>query len=258
MDCPDSGHEEAVRIPSSVADTDVLAPDDAVAFRLHVDRNSMPCAVAPLWKMVGCPDDDDLQLQFGDYVGQLRYKSPQGHGFFDCPDIRSKYGHDPTLTPQKLEECGLQVGDLVAFTMHVDAATGLPLVQAPCWRCCSPAWGAEAAREAGFGRSRGDGSSACSPAAQAAAVVKEEEEVREGPPRHRAASPVPGPRQLRRPLTPEPVRPKREQELPRQRPVPTCNPALRGILAVKRETGGAGPAPTTPPLPPPVPAASAI
>lgn len=141
VDCPDAGHDPTIEVDSSAVDPRDLAPDDAVAFRMCRDGNGMLRARAPLWRLVGWPEDLEL-LQFGEYFGQIRKLSPGGHGFVDCPEIKELHGHDAAVPADQMRDFDLVVDDLIAFTVQVDPGLGIPWVAAPCWRCCSTA-GAE-------------------------------------------------------------------------------------------------------------------
>jgi len=142
VDCPDSGCKADVQVRKSVADPGELSVDDAVAFKLCTDRSGVPYASPPLWRLVGWPQDIEL-LQFGEYFGQIRYINPGGHGFLDSPDIKALHGHEAAIKAESLKEFGIEVGDVIAFTVQVDPDLGIPWVTAPCWRCCSSAWAAQ-------------------------------------------------------------------------------------------------------------------
>lgn len=250
LECPDSGLSEDVRVDRSVAEPRDLAVGDAVAFKLRVSDSGRPEACAPLWKMVGFPSEEDEELEFGEHVGQLRYVSPDGHGFIECPAIQESFGREAMLEAGGMQDCGLKVGDVITFTAQTDES-GTPWVKVPTWKCCSSAWAAGF----GFGKDRA---------------------ARRGPDARAASFPSPPPAPASRPAAarapappPPPAAPARSAQLragatPALRPVaapvtvparvPARQPVPARTVPARAAEGAVGARPPSatkaPPLPP--------
>lgn len=134
--CPDSGYDSGVYAHFSVAAGVVVG--DTVAFQIHVNAKGQPAASAPTWKMVG-KSFGGKPVTLGEQVGQITRMVSDGSVFLDCPALAQQYGTEVYCHSSVVEQCGLQVGETIAFTVHVNKR-GQPQVSAPCWKCISPHW----------------------------------------------------------------------------------------------------------------------
>jgi len=132
--CPDSGFECDVYVHCSVVDPQLLVVDEVLAFRICVSAQGLPQAAAPIWKLRGWSGIDSPA--WGQYVGHVSELQAHGSAYVDCPEAVTAYGLPPLIHEGVMTACGLKVGDMIAFNVHVDAS-GRPQVPAPCWKCCA-------------------------------------------------------------------------------------------------------------------------
>eukprot|EP00441_Pelagodinium_beii_P031600 CAMPEP_0197640966 /NCGR_PEP_ID=MMETSP1338-20131121/15073_1 /TAXON_ID=43686 ORGANISM="Pelagodinium beii, Strain RCC1491" /NCGR_SAMPLE_ID=MMETSP1338 /ASSEMBLY_ACC=CAM_ASM_000754 /LENGTH=567 /DNA_ID=CAMNT_0043213861 /DNA_START=103 /DNA_END=1806 /DNA_ORIENTATION=+ len=132
---PGAGEQHEVWVHNSIAQVFELSIDDLVAFRVHINKQGQPQASAPIWKMVGIIKERE-HISFGEYIGQISRVLPNGLAFIDCADVKFAHGGDAAVHAAIMQECGLSVGDVVAFNLHVSDA-GKIWMSAPCWKCCS-------------------------------------------------------------------------------------------------------------------------
>jgi len=132
--CPGSGFDCDVHVHSSVADPEVLAPDDVVAFKIHVDAGGVPQAVAPFWKLMGW-DGQVKPVAFGAYYGRIGALPPNGCCIVVCPEVSKAHGSDASVRDSVMSLCALTSGDTIAFDLQVEAP-GRPHVALPLWRHC--------------------------------------------------------------------------------------------------------------------------
>jgi len=131
--CPDSGFDKDIYVHSSVANPGALGVNDAVCFKMHVNKRGMPQASAPFWKRVG--DDPAEALRFGDFEGLIS-ASEDGSLTVSTPEISEAYGQDAFLPEDVAAQCSVVEGNLIRFNVHVNGEGG-PEVIAPIWICCS-------------------------------------------------------------------------------------------------------------------------
>jgi len=107
-----------------------LVKGDIVSFRIHLNAHGHPAASAPMWKLVG--QSPGLKpVPFGQHMGRITRIASDGRAILDCPDLVT----DVYAQKSVVEQCGLQQGDTIAFSMF-----DFPQVAAPCWKCCSLFW----------------------------------------------------------------------------------------------------------------------
>jgi len=134
VSCPNSGFGCDVHVHGDVADPEVLAPDDVVAFKIHVGADGVPQAAAPFWKLMGS-DGQRRPAAFGTHCGRVGDMGSNGRGFVACPEVSRAHGSDPLYHDSILSLCFLTPGDTIAFDVHVEGH-GKPWVCLPLWRYC--------------------------------------------------------------------------------------------------------------------------
>lgn len=133
--CPVSNLPRDVYVHQSVAEPSALALNDVACFKIHMNRNGLPQASAPLWKRVGV-DVSDSNVRFGEFQGLVMRPSEDGPFSVDCSDVTLLHGRDATMTEETVNLSGLVEGNLICFDVSVNQ-NGDPEVLPPCWICCS-------------------------------------------------------------------------------------------------------------------------
>lgn len=131
---PESGFTQDVFVHRSIADPALFAQGDAVVFKLHISPQGKPQAAAPVWKATGWEDGNDLK--FAEHVGYVKKVNEWGNAFVDCPEIKASHQRDAFAHSSVVSACSLEVGETIAFNVHISAA-GHPQVSIPCWKYCS-------------------------------------------------------------------------------------------------------------------------
>lgn len=143
VSCPDSGFDGEVKVPRSVADPDILCPDEFVAFPVDSTQRSAPKARAPFWKLMCC-SSQDRPTAFAEFRGQIGKEASKGIGkdaskglvAIDCIEVVAKFGAPAYISKSVMYSCILASGDTIAFNLSANG--GRPVeVAAPVWRCCT-------------------------------------------------------------------------------------------------------------------------
>jgi len=134
VNCPGSGFDHAVYVHSSVADPEVLAPDDVVAFTIRANAHGRPEACSPFWKLMGW-NGQVRPTCFGEYQGRIGRAASNGCAVVTCREVAARHGMEAQVHDTVMNLCALTAGDRIAFNLHINAA-GNPQVSAPVWRCC--------------------------------------------------------------------------------------------------------------------------
>jgi len=116
---------------------------DTVAFQIHMNAKGQPAASAPMWKLVG-KSFGGKPVELGAHMGRISRMLPDGSVFLECPELTAAHGTEVYAHKSVVQQCGLQLGEIIAFSVHV-SRSGQPQVSAPCWKCCSPNWRLEKA-----------------------------------------------------------------------------------------------------------------
>merc|ERR1712151_430028 len=75
----------------------------------------------------------------GEHIGKINRIVKDGSAFLENQYLATEYGTEAYAHSTVVQQCGLSVGDVIAFSIHV-SKSGQPQVSAPCWRCCSDNW----------------------------------------------------------------------------------------------------------------------
>eukprot|EP00747_Dinoflagellata_sp_TGD_P137181 gnl/TRDRNA2_/TRDRNA2_175642_c1_seq1.p1 gnl/TRDRNA2_/TRDRNA2_175642_c1~~gnl/TRDRNA2_/TRDRNA2_175642_c1_seq1.p1 ORF type:complete len:450 (+),score=112.55 gnl/TRDRNA2_/TRDRNA2_175642_c1_seq1:108-1352(+) len=132
--CPESGYDTDVYVHKSVAEPSLLKENDTVAFKIHLNTEGRPQASAPLWRLSGYTDGEDVE--FGEYVGKVSRMLPNGNAIIDCPAVKAVHGIQAYALSALAKQCDLNIDDVVSFNIGMDASEN-PKVSGPCWKSCS-------------------------------------------------------------------------------------------------------------------------
>jgi len=137
VDCPDSGYEAGIYVHKASADLSQLQEGDLLAFEIHISKQGKPQVSAPVWKHAGFTKKDG-SLEFGEFLGQVAEVNAQGYGKMECSSVVEQHSQMANVHSKIVEQCGLVLHDVIAFSVHV-GDSGVPWVQAPCWKSISDA-----------------------------------------------------------------------------------------------------------------------
>lgn len=128
----DGLYPDGIEVHRAVADPQLLAAHDVVAFKVVAAATGPPRAVAPLWKLLGWGGTDPPPP--GSCIGRVR--APLADGTI-WVEQEVKQAPQVQIHERVLDFCGLGTGDTIAFSVQQDESRKL-FMPAPCWRCCSP------------------------------------------------------------------------------------------------------------------------
>jgi len=136
VSCEDLDYKKDVYVHRTTADLHSLRVDDAVAFKLHVNRRGSPQASTPFWKL-SSRHRGKRHTQIGKYRGKVCKITSSGNAFVECPELAGENDRDVFVHETLARECCLEEGDEVAFCAH-HGHTGQPQLSTPCWKLSIP------------------------------------------------------------------------------------------------------------------------
>jgi len=84
------------------------------------------------WRLVGtCPRGK--AVSFGEYMGVVSKVLADGSAAIECREVAAKYGSNAYMERDVLEDCGLSIGDRIAFCVQPSSSGGSPEVKSPVW-----------------------------------------------------------------------------------------------------------------------------
>jgi len=129
-----SNESSVVHLHHSVANPLTLCEGQPVAFKVHRNPNGKAQACAPLWKLVGVIEED-AAIVWGSFVGVVKDGAPAGGVLIECREVTQAYGGDAHVSTEIVKDCGLQLGDIVRFSLE-RAAASTPRILSPLWKNC--------------------------------------------------------------------------------------------------------------------------
>lgn len=125
-----------VWVDAAVAPPWQLDVHDTVACRIQGSTPGGLRALAPVWKRMGSSNTEGEAPEFGPFFGELSGKVVHDVCFINCDQIKAAAGRDAACHQNVMQQCGLNLGDVIAFQAH-ENASGKIWLSAPCWKCCS-------------------------------------------------------------------------------------------------------------------------
>jgi len=139
-----------VYVHHTVADPNVLAKGQPVAFKVHISPKGSPQASAPVWRLAGLgKNEQGATITWGEYIGKVAALMPDGTGLVDCREIKARFGQQAFVNQQVAQWCALKMEDVIRFNVSME--TGVPTIQAPLWKQCAKGGAVEASAGPGMG-----------------------------------------------------------------------------------------------------------
>lgn len=125
---------DTVYCHKTVADPSILAPNQPVAFKLHVNDKGKKQASRPLFRLLG-KATPGAEVSWGEFQGVVTKVNANGTASVQCEDCLNKHGKEAYAHGAVVSECALRDGDIIRFDVYINPK-GSPQVSLPVWKEC--------------------------------------------------------------------------------------------------------------------------